>query len=249
MFRFDTETAAQVAKHAEIAGHYQRLKRKKSKLGGAAITTVRIDELRDLFQGRYPGCQYPQTKQSENALFAICVHKWLSYREGEPAVRQHIAAWAPWLNSDTDKRESFIGRVKRMNYPHRAEKLGRILGLTKAERDKYGITTFRPIDETPTQHKAAKRSRKRRRRGTIPRAEYRASVAAGSLKQTEPWKAEGISRAAWYRRRKTGVEPSLHAPLRLGVSPTILSFGIACENQVSETCREFSARVVLRARV
>jgi hypothetical protein len=43
---------------------------------------------------------------------------------------------------------------------------------------------------------------KRRAKGMKPRAKYE----SGSLTKMQPWKAEGISRATWYRHRKSGTE-------------------------------------------
>jgi hypothetical protein len=41
----------------------------------------------------------------------------------------------------------------------------------------------------------------RREAGVLSREDWLATVREGSLKQTKPWKAEGISRASWFRRQ------------------------------------------------
>jgi hypothetical protein len=86
-----------------------------------------------------------------------------------------------------------------------AEQLGNLLSLTPDERAHLRITTIR-ARATPTHGlKAAKRERarisrtaKRRAKGIRPRVKYESD----SLSRTQPWKAEGISRATWYARRK-----------------------------------------------
>jgi hypothetical protein len=54
-------------------------------------------------------------------------------------------------------------------------------------------------EELAKWRKARDRQRKRLARpGAKPRAEYEGQ----SLSKLKPWKAEGISRAQWYRRRR-----------------------------------------------
>jgi hypothetical protein len=49
-------------------------------------------------------------------------------------------------------------------------------------------------------HKLAQR----RASGALPRGEW---LKANNISQTEPWKQVGISRAAWYRRKRAAVWP------------------------------------------
>jgi uncharacterized OsmC-like protein len=44
----------------------------------------------------------------------------------------------------------------------------------------------------------ARKQQKRRKQGMKPRAEY----LAASVQQATPWKADGVSRATWYRRQR-----------------------------------------------
>ena len=48
-----------------------------------------------------------------------------------------------------------------------------------------------------------RKRRTRRQQGMKTRAEY----LAGALSVTRPWKAEGVSRRSWYRRRADGPVP------------------------------------------
>jgi hypothetical protein len=86
----------------------------------------------------------------------------------------------------------------------KATTLGRHLHQTEAERAFLGITAIVPYDITPAERvrirkakKEQRRMQRRRARGMKPRGQYRAE----SLSRTEPWKAEGIHRRTWERRR------------------------------------------------
>jgi hypothetical protein len=83
-----------------------------------------------------------------------------------------------------------------------ADRLARFLGVTYAQRQRLGITTIGAIDVSRKGRmmlsKRKDRDRKRRTRGTKPRAEYEAH----SLTRTKPWQAAGMSRRTWYRRRR-----------------------------------------------
>ena len=81
--------------------------------------------------------------------------------------------------------------------------------LTPDERAHLRITTIRARAMPKRDMEAARRERarvrgaaKRRAKGVKPRAKYESE----SLARTQPWKAQGISRATWFRRRKRGCE-------------------------------------------
>lgn len=84
------------------------------------------------------------------------------------------------------------------------DKIGLILGVTPQIRREAGVRLVGAIGENPEIRKAARRHRdkekkneERRNAGRLNRADYEAN----SLSKLQPWKAEGISRASWYRRR------------------------------------------------
>ena len=83
-----------------------------------------------------------------------------------------------------------------------ADNLARFLGVTYAQRARLGLTTIGSVNvgkraraELRKRRNRLAKERKRREQGARPHAQ--------SLSRTEPWKAEGISRASWYRRRET----------------------------------------------
>jgi hypothetical protein len=115
-----------------------------------------------------------------------------------------------------------------------AKRCGEMLQLTAHEREVCGIRTIDAIDEPRAERQARiareRRARdkaaKRSKRGRLLRSEYEDR----SLSRSQPWKAEGISRATWYRRRRSGLptpETSL-SPLYISIEPqpTHLSQGL-----------------------
>jgi hypothetical protein len=85
--------------------------------------------------------------------------------------------------------------------------LGIHVRLTAAERDLLSIGTIRPFDQTDAQferHRREKRrarnsaiqTAKRRKAGVMPREQY----LTQSLSRAQPWEAEGVSRATYYRK-------------------------------------------------
>jgi hypothetical protein len=101
-----------------------------------------------------------------------------------------------------------------------ADRLGRFLGLTYAQRQFIGITTIWCIDVSKRERTRLRkqrdrlyRERRRRARGVRLRAEYEAqSTSAQARKQ-------GVSRMTIYRRRKAA-EQAKNAPHVTGVSAT-----------------------------
>jgi hypothetical protein len=92
-----------------------------------------------------------------------------------------------------------------------ADKLGKFLGVTYAQRQRLAITTIGSIDVNKRSRALLRKrknrlhnERKRRAQGIRPRAAYKEN----SLMHIKPWEAEGISRRTWYRRKRgTGPSP------------------------------------------
>ena len=127
-----------------------------------------------------------------------------------PRPRQMMAAaiklWAPWIpETEAEQRIAHILSLPVNERMPSAKVLGDRIRLTNWERDLFQAWTIRPFDLTAEElaeqrkRKARERDRKRRAsRGAKGRAEYEAN----SLSRTEPWKAEGVSKATWYRHQK-----------------------------------------------
>jgi hypothetical protein len=115
-----------------------------------------------------------------------------------------------------------------------ADSLARFLGVTYAQRQRLGIATIGSIDVNRRARRLLRKRRqrlnsecRRRSRGARPRVEYRENA----LMRTEPWKAEGISRRTWYRRKRgtgpsTPIPPLTNGPNGTSPSTVILSSGV-----------------------
>ncbi|KAB1072219.1 hypothetical protein F6X53_28345 [Methylobacterium soli] len=84
--------------------------------------------------------------------------------------------------------------------------MANLLYLSKDERKVLGIATIRPANMTDAEFRAYQRQQKAARekatriaKGATPREQ--------SAEQKEPWKALGISRRAYYRRKAAGTLP------------------------------------------
>jgi hypothetical protein len=87
-----------------------------------------------------------------------------------------------------------------------ADELGRWLGVTYAQREELRLTRIGCCDVGPKARQVLAQRRKRilqrerrRKQGAIARDVWLETA----LTRTKPWEALGISRAAWYRKRKT----------------------------------------------
>ena len=102
----------------------------------------------------------------------------------------------------TEAEASAITEEASITRRHRtADNLARFLGVTYAQRQALRIRTIGSVDVKKGARKILRqrkdrlyRERKRRAAGMRPQSE--------SLSATEPWRALGMSRAAWYRRNK-----------------------------------------------
>jgi hypothetical protein len=106
--------------------------------------------------------------------------------------------------------EQIVEQAFRRPSIEKADELGRLLGLTDEERTYLKITTIGACDVTKAQRDRRRKQRKRERdreaaakrrreKGTLPRAEYLASC----LSILRPWEKEGKSRRTWERQRKS----------------------------------------------
>jgi hypothetical protein len=152
--------------------------------------------------------------------------------------RPHLMAWH-WFNRDAkDPIWSLMEAAKRMGgeiseaeaaeiireasatrRQLSADNMARFLGVTWDERQALGLTTIGSVDVKKSQRRERRRERnrkaheqRRRAAGIRPRTQYESQ----SLSALQPWKEQGMSRAAWYRsRNKRGTETSLSAPILL----------------------------------
>ena len=92
----------------------------------------------------------------------------------------------------------YRGRLVDPRYRFRTDTVVELLGVTEAE---MRVCDFRHLVSPEIRRERHRLGEERRRRasGMVPRPEYE----AGSVSRLEPWRAEGVSRRTWYRRRGT----------------------------------------------
>lgn len=201
-----------------------------------AIRRLRLGDIKKLLRSRYgPTLPDDDAGLADLELMLDCVSFAPNARF---RMKNIIEIWAPWM----DSRESFDLVENVLRKPHYLRKidaaeLGNRLNLIWKEREKLAIRTIAPVDlnsdEFAQKRKDCRRekarvrqSRRRRKAGTKSRISYLAT----SLTKQQPWRAQGISRATWYRRRETSRETSVSRNKLLDSGMTDLSHK-ADENQ------------------
>ncbi len=163
---------------------------------------IRLAELNRLLESRY-GPQLPDDDAGRDDLLVTLNHLACLSHPQRP-----IDAWieqrAPWLTAGEIR--TIVAPILLNPQRWKADALAWRMRVTKAERDGLALTTIGAIDESRAKrlHRRKQRAIERKRaqrkaEGAVPRRIYEKQ----SLSATEPWKAEGISRRTWYRRRGT----------------------------------------------
>ena len=100
------------------------------------------------------------------------------------------------------KARALVEEARTTPRPGKPDAWATALRLTYKQRQALGITTIGAIDVR--QHQREELRKQRRRQADERRRRARgAKPQARSLSQTKPWKAAGVSRASWYRQRRS----------------------------------------------
>ena len=130
-----------------------------------------------------------------------------------PTLPRTIARYAPWADA-----EAIIQEIEACPKRYTAKTLGRLLNLTGFEWRQYGIRTITPVDMTEAEMKnfiRIRRNGKQRLKRRLKRMQTREQyLASHTLSKDEPWVAENISKATWYRRRKNSETSLTQVKLR-----------------------------------
>jgi hypothetical protein len=196
---------SETARHAEIARRHAR-KRDRDRQP-FSVAAVRPNEIQRLLVSRY-GHELPDDDAGRDDAFVMV--NALAWR---PQAERRIPAWlslrTPWMRQD--EARALTARTIAKPIKWSADKLGRRLNLTEAERQRLRITTIGAVDvdkaERQTRRKERKRLREQARRraaGAKSRAEYETQ----SISKAKPWETIGMSRASWYRRQRQTRETS-----------------------------------------
>jgi hypothetical protein len=175
-------------------------KRRRHRGGKIGMSTLRTAELERLFDHRY-GEHLPDDDAGRGDV-RIMLHTLGRRSDPEHRIEAWLARRAPWFVGD--ERDHLVQAVMENPLRWRADTLGRMLGLTTADRAMLKIRTIGPINSTAAERKEARRiagiTRKRASRraaGIQPRPR----PDGKSINAQAPWKAAGINRSTWFRRR------------------------------------------------
>ena len=168
------------------------------------IRRLRYGALLKLFRHRW-GHVLPDDDAGRDDLWLLVTNVSLAAAEPQKKMHHVIEMWAPWMSEE--ERSAYVKHVWGLDLYQRVqcgEQIGRLLGLTNAERQALKLWPFKPIDATEEelekQRKARRREKRRAKReakGVRSRDVYLAEMAA----KPKPWIAGGISRRTWQRRR------------------------------------------------
>lgn len=194
------------AQHRLIAIRYNADVRTRTR---KSVAPLRLRELERVFQHRF-GKFLPNDGDGRRMLHAYA--DCLPFAKGSVLERLagFINARAPWAIPEAEALAEAAEMAARWQD---ADAMANRIGLSLADREMLEVRTIGAVGITKRQRKALQKekrcqrdTKRRRDNGAKPRAEYEAQ----SISRAEPWKAEGISRATYYRRRKHGVETSPH---------------------------------------
>jgi hypothetical protein len=168
---------------------------------------IRIEQIERYLLHRY-GRTLPDDDAGRHDL-TILLNHLAQNRAGNPhgKMRAALRVWARWMPDD--EANELIAQILKRPRRYTAKKLGELTLLTEEEHKLLGITSWWPHtwkeDKVRADQRGRKQARdrdavtaKRRKAGVVSRDEY----LANSKSRTEPWKAEGVSRRTWERRRK-----------------------------------------------
>jgi hypothetical protein len=192
---------------------------------------LRLGELRKLFTYRW-GPHLPPDDAGHGDLKELFYALAMGQGDVVAAMVEEASLRAPWMPKNEAKAlAEEIAELPSYLLKSKADKLGRRLRLTTAERDLLDIRTIAPYNSSKAKRELARKRRKKINRARARRAngvKCRAEYEAKSLSKTQPWKALGISRRTWERRRRrvasAGVVASV-GPISLQVTGTALATG------------------------
>ncbi|MET4233381.1 hypothetical protein ABIA85_006674 [Bradyrhizobium sp. LA6.10] len=204
--RFADETPAKQARHWEIALHYDGRfawddRDDPGRRKPTAKQNRRMRDVEAFFEHRYRGRQLPDDDSGRADLW-IGAHHVYHYGDPDRKIRAWAFQWAPWLPED--ELAELIERVCKRPLKWKADTLGKRLRATRDEIASLGIVTFGAFDDS-TRKRAKRRQKRKNDRRRARRLAAGATPRTASKARVKPWKALGISRSTWYRRRSAPI--------------------------------------------
>lgn len=127
----------------------------------------------------------------------VAVNHLASLARPKGRIENWLDLWCPWLTRA--ESTSIIAKAIMEQHHWTADQLAWRLRLTDADRTALAITTIGAIDCSKAQ-----RTKRRKAKHKARMAGHRNPRPASSIERDKPWKAVGMSRATWYRKRKAG---------------------------------------------
>jgi hypothetical protein len=186
------------ARRAEIAIRYGRRKSKTEPI--KIILGRRRNEIENLVRYRHE--TLPDTDDRSTYLRFWAWHNLHSKHQHDGLRAFGLRLGVILTEAEIEATLRYVQRRELRKF--NASTLGKHLRLTDHERTLLRITTIEAHNVTPAERhhirramKTIKERERRRAQGVKPRLAYEQN----SLTRTKPWKAEGISRKTWERRR------------------------------------------------
>ena len=186
---FANETSAQRFDHRVISQKYRR----REKLH--PNHNVRIRDLERFILDRYGSTLPNDDAGAEDALTML--HHLAHRRDPERRMRIWLRDHAPEFSEGLTCH--LIGKAMRRPLKWKADKLGALLGLTDATRERLGITTIGAIDCTKAERETRRKEEDAARHREL-REKAGAKPQTSSAARNKPWEPLGISKATYYRK-------------------------------------------------
>lgn len=194
---------------------------------------LRLREVEQVISNRHGG-MIPDPEDTDDRETCLAYIKAAAFSLTNQCMFNWCLKWAPWARDD--EIAIIISAAKRRRRMMTANGVAGLIHVTWEQRRRLKLKTIGAYDLTEEQRaekaRECKRERDRNKKAEARRVngcKARASYEAQSLSSTEPWKAEGISRATWYRHRETSVS-QIDIPLKddglvsLPKSKTVVSY-------------------------
>ena len=199
------------------------------------IRRLRYGDLIRLLRHRW-GPILPEDDSGWGDLWLLVSNVSLADKEPQKKMRHVIELWAPWMSPE--RVQDYIKLVWGLDFHQRTqtgEEIGRLLGLTNAERQHLKLWRFMPIDATREEIEAQRKARRSENRRAKLRAKgvrSREAYLAELKSKPKPWEAEGLSQRTWQRRRVSrGSVPTI-------VSKAVQDLATPSGGEFERGCRE-----------
>src|SRR6185312_4190980 len=148
------------------AGNWEKLRR------------VRYGDLLRLFRHRWGRTLPDGDDGAREDFFELMQLISLAPAGSEEKMANAIEIWAPWMpEREAEKYIEHLNSVPQYQRTRTARELGKMLNLTNADREKYGLWSILPIDMTDEQLAEQRKAKDRQRKAMGRRGDQSARLA------------------------------------------------------------------------